>query len=100
MRRFDFSQIVRHTLFALAMGVVGAFASIILCISVDWCTRQMEAHFWLLYLLPVFTLISMVLYRVFKLPFDMTTKKVVGYIRADDTVPPTLAPGILLGTCL
>ena len=36
MERFDGKQIARHWLFALVVGVVSAFASIVLCLMVGW----------------------------------------------------------------
>ncbi len=98
--KFDAKEVVKHTVFALVVGVVGAFTSVILCICVDFCYRQMQAHHWLVFILPAFALLSYALYRAFKLPFDMTTHKVVDYIRADAPTPAALAPGILLATCL
>lgn len=100
MRVIDGGQVVRHTLFALAVGAAGAAASVVLCLCVGLAWTAYQACWQLIFALPVLGVLSLLLYRAWHLPLDMTTHKVVGYIRDDHEVSPWLAPGILIGTCL
>lgn len=100
MGRIDGGQILRHGAFALTIGVVGAVASLVLCLLVNAAYQLVCAHPWLLYLLPALGAASLALYQVFKLPLDTTTHTVVDDIRANRPISPWLAPGILLGTAL
>lgn len=95
----DGRESLKHVLFALIMGVVGAFASIVLCLCVGAAYSFFQQHTWLLWLLPVFGVLSLLLYHVWKLPLNLSTKKVMGQMRNDVPVSGFLAPGILLGTC-
>ena len=94
------AQVLRHGVFAVAVGVVGAAASVVLCLVVGWAYDLVCAHGWLLYLLPIFAVASLLLYRALKLPLDTTTHTVINDICADRPISPALAPGILLGTAL
>lgn len=100
MRGAANAQVLRRGLFAVAVGVVGAAASVVLCLVVGWAYDLVRAHGWLLYLLPVFAVAGLVLYRILKLPLDTTTHTVINDICADRPISPALAPGILLGTAL
>lgn len=97
---FDWSQILRHGLFAVVMGTVAAGASIVLCLAVGQAFALTQAFGWLIYLLPVAGVLSLLLYRWWRLPLDTTTRTVVDDIRHDRPISPLLAPGILVGTCL
>ncbi|MCI2242254.1 chloride channel protein [Adlercreutzia faecimuris] len=96
----DGGQVARHALFAVAVGVAGAAASIVLCLCVGLAWDAYQACWQLIFALPALGILSLLLYRAWHLPLDMTTHKVVGYIRDDREVSPWLAPGILIGTCL
>lgn len=91
---------VRHVAFALVMGCVGAGASIVLCLCVNLSLSIFMAHQWLSVALPLTGLASLALYRALKLDLDLTTHKVVHYMRSNQRLSPLLTPGILLGTCL
>lgn len=100
MKGASSAQVLRHGVFAVAVGVVGAAASVVLCLVVGWAYDLVCAHDWLLYLLPIFAVASLLLYRALKLPLDTTTHTVINDICADRPISPALAPGILLGTAL
>lgn len=100
MKGIDGGQALRHGLFALLVGVAGAAASIALCLLVGTAYGLIRSHGWLLYLLPLFGALSLLMYRAMKLPLDTTTHTVVDDIRADRAISPWLAPGILAGTAL
>ena len=100
MKGASSAQVLRHGVFAVAVGVVGAAASVALCLVVGWAYDLVCAHDWLLYLLPIFAVASLLLYRALKLPLDTTTHTVINDICADRPISPALAPGILLGTAL
>lgn len=100
MKGASSAQVLRHGVFAVAVGVVGAAASVVLCLVVGWAYNLVCAHGWLLYLLPIFAVASLLLYRALKLPLDTTTHTVINDICADRPISPALAPGILLGTAL
>lgn len=94
------AQVLRHGVFVVAVGVVGAAASVVLCLVVGWAYDLVCAHGWLLYLLPIFAVASLLLYRALRLPLDTTTHTVINDICADRPISPALAPGILLGTAV
>lgn len=96
----DFSQVARHLGFALAAGVVGAAASIVLSIAVDFAGRLSARFAWILLVLPVLGMLSVLLYRALRLPAHLATDTMVDRLRRNDLVPPSLAPGILAGTFL
>lgn len=100
MSVIDGKQVASHGLFALCMGVVAAGASILLCLCVGAVYSLYQAHWWLIFLLPLLGCFSLWLYHRSRLPLDMSTRKVVDSIRSDAPVSPFLAPGILAGTCL
>lgn len=100
MKGASSAQVLRHGVFAVAVGVVGAAASVVLCLVVGWAYNLVCAHGWLLYLLPIFAVASLLLYRALRLPLDITTHTVINDICADRPISPALAPGILLGTAL
>lgn len=100
MRVIDGGQVARHTLFAVAIGAVGAAASVALCLCVGLAWEAYRACWQLIFALPALGVLSLLLYRAWHLPLDMTTHKVIDLIRDDREVSPWLAPGILIGTCL
>ena len=99
-RGIDSGQVLRHVVFALVVGVVGAGASIVLSLAVDFASGLVARFPWLLFVLPLFGIVSLLLYRLFKLPVNLATDTVVADMRANRHVPFALAPGILAGTCL
>ena len=96
----DMGQMVRHALFAIVMGCVGAAASIVLCLCVDNTLNLFYAHPWLSLILPLTGFASLALYHGLKLDYDLTTHKVMHLLRSNQEVPAKLTPGILFGTCL
>lgn len=99
-RDIDVREVGKHVLFACVIGVVGAAASIVLSLAVDFAGTLVVRMPWMLYLLPVFGVLSMGLYRLFRLPINLATDTVIDDMRANKRIPALLAPGILLGTCL
>ncbi|WP_251211755.1 chloride channel protein [Adlercreutzia murintestinalis] len=100
MDRFDIKEAGKHGLFAVVVGVISAFASIVLCLMVEGSYALFSAATWLVWLLPVFGVVSLLLYRWWHLRLDLTTHRVIQDMRKDKAISPFLAPGILLGTCL
>lgn len=100
MGAIDGRRAARHGAFAVAMGIVGAAASVVLCVTVGFAADLSARFPWLLFLLPLLAVASLLLYRILKLPLDTTTRSVVEAMRADEPISPALAPGILLGTAL
>lgn len=96
----DTRQMVRHVAFAIVMGCVGAAASIVLCLCVNGTLSVFYSYPWLAAILPLSGLASLALYRGLKLDLDLTTHKVVHYMRSNQPISPKLTPGILFGTCL
>lgn len=98
--RFDLGQLMRHTAFALVVGVAGAVASIVLTLSVGFVGELSCANQWLLFVLPLFGLVSIGLYKLLHLPVNLATDHVINRFRANECIPGGVAPGILAGTCL
>lgn len=99
-RGFDGRQIARHIVFAVIIGAVGAGASIVLSLAVDFAGNLSQRFPWLLFALPVLGVLSLLLYKLLKLPVSLATDTVVDDMRANRRVPAALTPGILAGTCL
>ena len=57
-RGFDGGQIVRHIVFAVVIGAVGAGASILLSLAVDFASSLSQRFPWLLFALPVLGVLS------------------------------------------
>ena len=91
MKGASSAQVLRHGVFAVAVGVVGAAASVVLCLVVGWAYDLVCAHGWLLYLLPIFAVASLLLYRALRLPLDTTTHTVINDICADRSISPAFA---------
>lgn len=100
MGGIDGRQVLRHGAFAVAMGVAGAAASVVLCLLVGAAFALTERFPWLLFCLPALALLSLVLYRVTDVPLNTTTRSVARRIRGDEPISPWLAPDILAGTAL
>ena len=96
----DGAQIARHIAFAVVIGAVGAGASILLSLAVDFASGLAGRFPWLLFALPALGVLSLLLYRLLKLPVSLATDTVVADMRANRRVPAALTPGILAGTCL
>lgn len=96
----DAVQVWRHFAFAVVAGILGAVASIALCLVVDGVYGLFLAHRFLLFLIPVTGILSLLLYRACSLPLTLSTEDVVADIQQNQPVSGKLAPAILLGTAL
>lgn len=96
----DLREALKHGVFAVTMGAVGAVASIALCLCTNFAFGLFQTHPWLGWGLPLFGTVSLLLYRACHLPLDLTTHDVMDHLREDRPVPAALAPGIAAGTCL
>ncbi len=96
----DYSQCIKHLLFAVVVGVVCGLASVVLCLCVGWSYDLFKDFKWLIWALPVFGVFELALYKWWKLRPDMTTHRVIMHMRDNKPVSYFLAPGILLGTCM
>ncbi len=90
----------RHFAFAVVAGVLGALASITLCLVVNGVYSLFLAYRFLLFLIPVTGILSLLLYRACSLPLTLSTEDVVAHIQHERAVSGKLAPAILLGTAL
>ena len=100
MKGASSAQVLRHGVFAVAVGVVGAAASVVLCLVVGWAYDLVCAHGWLLYLLPIFAVASLLLYRALRLPLDTTTHTVINDICADRPISPAFALAVAVSFSL
>lgn len=98
LRGIDPIQGLKHVLFALVAGAICGLGSVVLCIVVRFAFDIFREATWLIWFLPVMGVAQLLLYRLWKLPQDLTTHRVVMNLRNDEEVPSLLAPGILLGT--
>lgn len=99
-KHFSFSQAGRHFAFALIAGVAAALTSIVLCLATEFSYNTFKGSEWLLWALPIFGVVSLVIYKLFHLSLTTTTHTVIMKMREDEPISPLLAPGILFGTCL
>ncbi|MCD8316641.1 MAG: hypothetical protein LUB61_04495, partial [Eggerthellaceae bacterium] len=74
-------QMWKHFLFSVVMGVVAALASVILCICVNFVYYLYSHNWWLVFLLAFLGIAELLLYHFWHLPLDLTTHKVVEYMR-------------------
>lgn len=96
----DKKQILLNLAFIVAVGIVSAFTSIVLCLCVNAAYHISQQAAWTVFFLPVLGIISLAFYKAMKLPYDYSTDDLVMQMRENKPVSPTLAPAILVGTCL
>lgn len=100
LRKIDKMELLKHVVFIVCVGIVSALTSIILCLCVNFAYHVNQTFAWTLFFLPLLGVLSLVLYKAFKLPYNYSTDTLVEQMRNDDVVSPMLAPGIIVGTCL
>lgn len=98
-QRIDKFELLKHLVFIACVGAVSALTSIVLCLCVNFAYHVNQTFAWTLYFLPLLGVLSLALYKVLKLPYDYSTDTLVEQMRNNDVVSPTLAPGIIVGTC-
>lgn len=98
--RIDIKEFGKHVVFIVCVGFASAAASIILCLCVETAFHVNQMFAWSIFFLPLLGVLSLLVYRAMKLPHDYATDTMVDQMRANEVVSPTLAPGILIGTCL
>lgn len=96
----DKKQILPNLVFIVAVGIASAFTSIVLCLCVNAAYHISQQAAWSVFFLPVLGIISLAFYKAMKLPYDYGTDDLVMQMRENKPVSPTLAPAILVGTCL
>ena len=96
----DKKQILPNLAFIIVVGIASAFTSIILCLCVNAAYHISQQAAWTVFFLPLLGIISLAFYKAMKLPYDYSTDDLVMAMRENKPVSPTLAPGILVGTCL
>ena len=100
LRKIDKLELLKHIVFIVCVGIVSAFTSIVLCLCVNFAYHVNQTFAWTLFFLPLLGVLSLALYKAFKLPYDYSTDTLVEQMRNNDVVSPALAPGIIVGTCL
>ena len=100
LKQIDKREALKHAAFIVCVGAASALTSIILYSCIVLTFHLYQKYTWLLFLLPLFGIVSLAVYRSFNLPYDYSTEDMVGQMRKNESVSPTLAPGILIGTCL
>lgn len=98
--KIDKVELLKHLAFIVCVGIISACVSIILCLCVNFAYHINQTYAWTLFLLPLLGVLSLALYKALKLPYDYSTDTLVDQMRENDVVSPTLAPGIIIGTCL
>lgn len=90
-------------IFALALVVLGALVGLLtvaLSVAVDGGASLFAERPQLVWLLPVAGLCSYGAYRAVGLDFSWSTARVMEAVRDGRSVPPLLAPAIIVGTAL
>lgn len=100
LKQIDYSQALRHVLFAIVVGLACGLASVFLCICIGWSNDVFNNFKWLVWFLPVIGIVEIIAYKFAKLAPNLTTHMVVEQIRANDRISYLLAPGILLTSCM
>lgn len=98
--KIDKIELLKHLVFIVCVGIVSAFTSIILCLCVNFAYHINQTFAWTLFFLPLLGVLSLAFYKAMKLPYDYSTDTLVERMRDNVPVSPTLAPGIIVGTCL
>lgn len=93
-------EFFHHTVFAVCIGVVCAFASMLLCLCVEGVYNIFTHAHWLIWFLPIMGVAQIFLYRWFTLPENLTTDMVINMMRNGKPISILLFPGILIGTCM
>lgn len=89
----------RRVWFSLAMGIIGAAASVVLVLACNWANGLWQGQPLWLFALPALGAASVWLFQRLGLKAHVTPGDVIRDIRDDQRVDSHLAPAALLGTC-
>lgn len=96
----DWLEVAKHVIFAVVVGIACGLGSVVLCLCVGWAYDAFTAFPWLIWSLPIMGVFQIIAYKLLKLAPNMTTHSVIDTMRNNEKVSYTLAPGILLTTCM
>ncbi len=85
-------------LLGLAMGAIGGVLGAVFHHALHFVTHVRSEHTWLIFLLPLGGLLSVAIYRVFKLRKNRGTNEIIDAILKGERVNPHIAPVIFLAT--
>lgn len=94
-----FTQYIVLISTGILTGAVCGFFGSVFSKSVGFVTDLRTAHAWILYLLPIGSLLSVLIYKLFKIK-GVGTVAVFKAARTQKDLPHLLAPAIFLGTCI
>lgn len=106
-KAYDWNQGFRRALFALLLGAVMGLVAVLICTSVTWATNLWAGSQtrWILLLLPLFALLSIVLYERLHLGRYIQVEGagknyIVEDINANRAYPVQAGPAMFIGTLL
>ncbi len=96
----DYSRaFVRWLVLGLVVGGVGGSVGALFSKAIGYVTETRVQNPWVLLLLPLGGLLSVAVYKLFKIT-GVGTNAVLESVRSEKKVPYLLAPAVFLGTCL
>lgn len=90
---------LRWLVLGLVVGGVGGSVGALFSKAIGYVTEAREQNPWVLLLLPLGGLLSVAVYKLFRIT-GVGTNAVLESVRSEKKVPYLLAPAVFLGTCL
>lgn len=90
---------LRWLVLGLVVGGIGGSVGALFSKAIGYVTETREQNPWVLLLLPVGGLLSVAVYKLFRIT-GVGTNAVLESVRSEKKVPYLLAPAVFLGTCL
>lgn len=90
---------LRWLILGCTVGAICGLVGTLFAKSVTYVTELRESHSWILLLLPIGGLISVGVYKLFRVT-DVGTNQVLKSVRTQETVPYLLAPAVFVGSVI
>lgn len=91
---------VKWSVLALLMGTIGGLLGAGFHHALHGVTQLRSEHNWLIFLLPAGGLLSVAIYRLFRLQSNRGTNEIIDAVLEGSSVKPQIAPTIFLSTAL
>ena len=93
-------RLVKWTLVAAIVGILGGIFGSLFHMSIDYVTDFRTDNGWIIFLLPLGGLAITGMYRLFKKQGGIDTNRVIDAVRTEEKVPVAMAPLIFIGTVI
>lgn len=93
-------SLIKWLFIATVVGAVGGFLGSIFHISIDYVTELRVHNTWIIFLLPIGSVIICAMYHLFKKSGKIDTNRVIESVKSQENVPFVMAPLIFISTCI